>query len=209
MCFQPACLWNTLRIDISDLSWHCNLCTSCTQVRELESEVEAEQKRGVEAVKGVRKYERKVKELTYQVKRTKTIRLCNQLLRRLFFSHFYQFYHWSYWKQAGCKLCSRPWEGVNPHHNHCLNHWWCRTSWSNIEEKRAKYKHPNRCMQLCRPRVCLNVLYTVYRDLLNTFSLWKLEWRGFTLSSKREFDWQYFTPKVTVPRCEDENLFLI
>ncbi|XP_062294436.1 myosin heavy chain, fast skeletal muscle-like [Scomber scombrus] len=37
-----------------------------TRVRELESELEAEQKRGSEAIKGVRKYERKVKELTYQ-----------------------------------------------------------------------------------------------------------------------------------------------
>ncbi|KAL7860466.1 hypothetical protein AOLI_G00168150 [Acnodon oligacanthus] len=37
-----------------------------TRVRELENELEAEQKRGVETMKGVRKYERKVKELTYQ-----------------------------------------------------------------------------------------------------------------------------------------------
>ncbi|XP_061079385.1 myosin-1B-like isoform X2 [Conger conger] len=37
-----------------------------TRVRELENELEAEQKRGAEAMKGVRKYERKVKELTYQ-----------------------------------------------------------------------------------------------------------------------------------------------
>lgn len=37
------------------------------QVRELEGEVESEQRRGAEAVKGVRKYERRVKELTYQV----------------------------------------------------------------------------------------------------------------------------------------------
>ena len=37
-------------------------------MRELEGEVEAEQRRGVDAVKGVRKYERRVKELTYQVK---------------------------------------------------------------------------------------------------------------------------------------------
>ncbi|OWK53054.1 Myosin heavy chain, skeletal muscle, adult [Lonchura striata] len=37
-----------------------------TQVRELEGEVDAEQKRSAEAVKGVRKYERRVKELTYQ-----------------------------------------------------------------------------------------------------------------------------------------------
>ncbi|XP_045072282.1 myosin-8-like isoform X3 [Coregonus clupeaformis] len=37
-----------------------------TRVREVENELEAEQKRGVEAMKGVRKYERKVKELTYQ-----------------------------------------------------------------------------------------------------------------------------------------------
>uniref|UniRef100_W5KA98 Myosin-7B n=1 Tax=Astyanax mexicanus TaxID=7994 RepID=W5KA98_ASTMX len=37
-----------------------------TRVRELENELEAEQKRGVETMKGVRKYERKIKELTYQ-----------------------------------------------------------------------------------------------------------------------------------------------
>ena len=37
------------------------------QVRELEGEVEAAQKGGADAVKGVRKYERRVKELTYQV----------------------------------------------------------------------------------------------------------------------------------------------
>ena len=37
------------------------------KVRELETEVEGEQRRGVDAVKGVRKYERRVKELTYQV----------------------------------------------------------------------------------------------------------------------------------------------
>ncbi|XP_064423644.1 myosin-4 [Latimeria chalumnae] len=36
------------------------------RVRELESELEAEQKRGADAIKGVRKYERRVKELTYQ-----------------------------------------------------------------------------------------------------------------------------------------------
>ncbi len=39
----------------------------CFQIRELEGEVEAEQRRGAEAVKGLRKYERRVKELTYQV----------------------------------------------------------------------------------------------------------------------------------------------
>lgn len=38
------------------------------QVRELESEVEMEQKRSSEAVKGARKYERRIKELTYQVR---------------------------------------------------------------------------------------------------------------------------------------------
>ncbi|XP_041093499.1 myosin heavy chain, fast skeletal muscle-like [Polyodon spathula] len=37
-----------------------------TRVRELENELEAEQRRGVDAVKGVRKYERRVKELSYQ-----------------------------------------------------------------------------------------------------------------------------------------------
>uniref|UniRef100_A0AAY5KXW0 Myosin motor domain-containing protein n=1 Tax=Esox lucius TaxID=8010 RepID=A0AAY5KXW0_ESOLU len=42
-----------------------------SRVRELEAEVEAEQRRGVEAVKGVRKYERRVKELTYQTEEDK------------------------------------------------------------------------------------------------------------------------------------------
>ena len=37
------------------------------QVRELESELDAEQKRGAEALKGAHRYERKVKEMTYQV----------------------------------------------------------------------------------------------------------------------------------------------
>ncbi|MGH0150219.1 UNVERIFIED_CONTAM: hypothetical protein FKN15_073566 [Acipenser sinensis] len=37
-----------------------------SRVRELENELEAEQRRGVDAVKGVRKYERRVKELSYQ-----------------------------------------------------------------------------------------------------------------------------------------------
>uniref|UniRef100_UPI00398E8F3A myosin-4-like n=1 Tax=Pristiophorus japonicus TaxID=55135 RepID=UPI00398E8F3A len=37
-----------------------------SRVRELENELEAEQKRGADAVKGVRKYERRVKELSYQ-----------------------------------------------------------------------------------------------------------------------------------------------
>jgi len=37
------------------------------QVRDLEGEVESEQKKSSEAVKGMRKYERRIKELTYQV----------------------------------------------------------------------------------------------------------------------------------------------
>ncbi|XP_051932799.1 myosin heavy chain, fast skeletal muscle-like [Hippocampus zosterae] len=41
------------------------------RVRELESEVDAEQRRGAEAIKGVRKYERRVKELTYQTEEDK------------------------------------------------------------------------------------------------------------------------------------------
>lgn len=41
------------------------------KVRELENELDAEQKRSGEAMKGVRKYERKIKELTYQVKKKK------------------------------------------------------------------------------------------------------------------------------------------
>ncbi len=44
-----------------------NINYNLFQIRELEGEVEAEQRRGAEAVKGLRKYERRVKELTYQV----------------------------------------------------------------------------------------------------------------------------------------------
>ena len=36
-------------------------------MRELENEVESEQKKSTEAIKGIRKYERRIKELTYQV----------------------------------------------------------------------------------------------------------------------------------------------
>lgn len=39
-----------------------------SQVRELENEVELEQKKSSEALKGIRKYERRIKELTYQVR---------------------------------------------------------------------------------------------------------------------------------------------
>ncbi|XP_034444374.1 myosin heavy chain, fast skeletal muscle-like [Hippoglossus hippoglossus] len=42
-----------------------------SRVCELESEIDAEQRRGVDAVKGVRKYERRVKELTYQTEEDK------------------------------------------------------------------------------------------------------------------------------------------
>lgn len=49
--------------------WHSvSKFTLCQQVRELENEVESEQKKSSEAVKGIRKYERRIKELTYQVK---------------------------------------------------------------------------------------------------------------------------------------------
>lgn len=39
----------------------------CLQVRELEGELDTEQKKTAEAQKGIRKYERRIKELTYQV----------------------------------------------------------------------------------------------------------------------------------------------
>ncbi|XP_042561500.1 myosin heavy chain, fast skeletal muscle-like [Clupea harengus] len=41
------------------------------RVRELENELDAEQKRGAEAIKSIRKYERRVKELTYQTEEDK------------------------------------------------------------------------------------------------------------------------------------------
>lgn len=36
-------------------------------MRELENEVDMEQKKSSDSVKGIRKYERRIKELTYQV----------------------------------------------------------------------------------------------------------------------------------------------
>ncbi|XP_062407439.1 myosin-6 [Sardina pilchardus] len=42
-----------------------------SRIRELEGELEAEQKRGVESIKGVRKYDRRIKELTYQTEEDK------------------------------------------------------------------------------------------------------------------------------------------
>uniref|UniRef100_A0A8D0GLT8 Uncharacterized protein n=1 Tax=Sphenodon punctatus TaxID=8508 RepID=A0A8D0GLT8_SPHPU len=41
------------------------------RVHELENELDAEQKRGIEAIKGMRKYERRVKEITYQAEEDK------------------------------------------------------------------------------------------------------------------------------------------
>lgn len=44
------------------VSFHFN-----AQVRELETELDCEQKKSAEFQKGIRKYERRIKELTYQV----------------------------------------------------------------------------------------------------------------------------------------------
>lgn len=41
----------------------------CVKVKELENELESEQKKSQEFQKGVRKYERRIKELSYQVTR--------------------------------------------------------------------------------------------------------------------------------------------
>lgn len=45
----------------------CLTAMTCRQVRELENELESEQKKGQEYQKIVRKYERRIKELSYQV----------------------------------------------------------------------------------------------------------------------------------------------
>lgn len=42
-------------------------------MRELENEVDMEQRRSSDSVKGIRKYERRIKELTYQVWATFTV----------------------------------------------------------------------------------------------------------------------------------------
>lgn len=68
-------------------------------MRELENELEAEQKRGADAIKGVRKYERRVKEITYQVlqKENNLIIWCGKTMG---FNNIY----WSY-KLAQTLLC--------------------------------------------------------------------------------------------------------
>lgn len=73
-------------------TWNYAELCSWTQVRELQSELEAEQKRSTEAIKGVRKYERKVKELTYQVSNELNLRAFqgSSLNRETFFLHFSQ-----------------------------------------------------------------------------------------------------------------------
>lgn len=49
------------------------------QINELENELDAEQKRGIESLKGARKYERRLKELTYQVFKALRPLTCNAL----------------------------------------------------------------------------------------------------------------------------------
>lgn len=53
------------------------------KVRELENEVDLEQKRSSDAVKGVRKYERRIKELTYQVYSTDSVTNIHHMIKKL------------------------------------------------------------------------------------------------------------------------------
>ncbi|TKC47978.1 hypothetical protein EI555_000265, partial [Monodon monoceros] len=53
------------------------------QIRELEFELEGEQKKNTESVKGLRKYERRVKELTYQAKDRKNVVRLQDLVDKL------------------------------------------------------------------------------------------------------------------------------
>uniref|UniRef100_A0A672PGQ9 Myosin tail domain-containing protein n=1 Tax=Sinocyclocheilus grahami TaxID=75366 RepID=A0A672PGQ9_SINGR len=55
-----------------------------SRVRELENELDAEQKCGADAIKGARKYERKMKELTYQSEENKkTVNRLQDLVNKL------------------------------------------------------------------------------------------------------------------------------
>ncbi|KAJ8384938.1 hypothetical protein AAFF_G00197460 [Aldrovandia affinis] len=66
---KEACFLST---ELFKMTKTCNVRPGLNKkVRELEAEVENEQKRGIDAVKGVRKYERRVKELTYQTEEDK------------------------------------------------------------------------------------------------------------------------------------------
>lgn len=53
------------------------------KVRELENEVDLEQKRSSDSVKGVRKYERRIKELTYQVHSTDSVINIRQTIKKV------------------------------------------------------------------------------------------------------------------------------
>lgn len=48
-------------------------------MRELENELEIEQRKSSDSVKGIRKYERRIKELTYQV----NSRLCSSVMQKI------------------------------------------------------------------------------------------------------------------------------
>lgn len=69
--FSDCCKWYAVKTLIL-----------CQQVRELENEVESEQKKSSEAVKGIRKYERRIKKLTYQVQQQKTSNFINEYTYR-------------------------------------------------------------------------------------------------------------------------------
>lgn len=51
----------------ANLTCDCLATMTCWQVKDLETELESEQKKGQEYQKIVRKYERRIKELSYQV----------------------------------------------------------------------------------------------------------------------------------------------
>jgi len=69
-------------------------CICLIKVRELEAEVELEQRKCSDSIKGVRKYERRVKELTYQVH-------CNVIfINPLYEAHFNTVYIFGHHKTS-------------------------------------------------------------------------------------------------------------
>ena len=59
--------FTSTQLRVNEITIRLIVYNSFVKVRELEAEVESAQRSGADAIKGVRKYERRVKELTYQV----------------------------------------------------------------------------------------------------------------------------------------------
>ncbi len=88
-------VWSNKHMD--HMNVFCTTLLPVVQVRELENELDAEQKRGADAIKGARKYERKMKELIYQV--------CSRHLNCWLSSRYWTEYQQDCWLSSKWQCC--------------------------------------------------------------------------------------------------------